>query len=324
MQQEYLTCPVIDGHVDIVYEMMRHHENIPFHRLSESPVTPDKLAAGNVRIVVTALYCSDSRNGPETAAACLQELFRYADSYLMPQLDHIKSVQELESCFAAGSGSPPGTLLLLENADALMELDLTVLKSKALKVVGLTHAGRNRIGDGNSVPSPTGLTREGKHLAKRLEREGFALDVAHLSDPCFWDLVDSFHGPLISSHTGFRFFCPKPRNLDKDQLKTLIERNGLVGVSVNPEMLSEDNQASLQDVFKHIDWVVQSYGPDYVALGSDFCGFDVICEGLEDISKFPDLAEKLVKSGYPADAVSKIMGGNWYRLYASLLSNTGI
>lgn len=321
MQQEYSSCPVVDGHVDIIYEMMRHHEGTPFHQLSGSaPVTPGKLATGNVRVVVAAMYCPDTQNGRETAGDFLQGLFQYADRYLT-RLDHIKTAQELEACLAAGSGSASGTILLLENADALIELDLGVLKARALKVIGLTHAGKNRIGDGNGVSSPSGLTKPGKLLVARLEREGFALDVAHLSDPCFWELVDIFHGPMITSHTGFRFFCNKPRNLDKDQLRTLIERKGIVGVSVNPEMLSEDDKAGLQDVFKHIDWVVQRYGADYVALGSDFCGFDVFCDGLEDISKFPDLAEVLEKNGYSAEALAKIMGGNWHRFYASLLSN---
>lgn len=320
MEKANTQFPVIDGHADIIYEMMRHHANVPFHELLEAPVTSPKLAAANVRIIVTALYCPDGKNGPGSAKACIEELFRYADSFLTG-FERIKTAKELESCFLSDSTRMPGTVFLLENADCLMELDLEVLKARALKVIGLTHAGKNRIGDGNGVATPQGLTQQGKDLIKRLEHQGFALDVAHLSDPCFWDMVDIFSGPIVSSHTGFRFFCPKPRNLDKDQIKTIVERNGLLGISVNPEMLSEDNRAGIEDVFRHIDWVVQTYGPRYVALGSDFCGFDIDCQGLEDISKFPDLADRLKSSGYTDDAVFGIMGGNWFNFYASLLSN---
>jgi membrane dipeptidase len=320
MQKGHPSHRVIDGHIDIIYEMMRHHLHVPFHQLSDAPVTSKKLAAANVRVLVTALYCPDSQNGPQTAAACLQELFQYADSYLSG-LNHIKTSKELEACFTADDLSMPGTVLLLENADALLDLDLSVLKSRALKVVGLTHAGKNRIGDGNGVSSPGGLTKEGKQLLTRLEREGFAIDVAHLSDPCFSDVLDGFTGPLISSHTGFRFFCRKPRNLDEHQLRALMERKGIVGIAVNPEMLSDNDQASVQDVFRHIDWVVQSYGPDHVALGSDFCGFDVTCEGMEDISKFADLTRILDEHGYPESAIRSIMGENWYRFYNSHLGS---
>jgi len=337
---EFPSFAIIDGHVDIVYEMMRFSFGVPFDQLSTGPVTLDRLKAGGVRAFVVAFYCPDIHNGPHSASLHLQSLFDYADSHLAG-LKAIRALEDLDACCGncrqsigsaqcidpvksttpAEPAGPPGILFLIENADALLEMDLEALHTRAIKVVGLTHAGKNRLGDGNGVRNPEGLTREGRQLVRKLRNEGFALDVAHLSDPSFRDLIGIFDGPMISSHTGFRFFCDKPRNVDREHLRIIFERKGIVGVTVNPEMLSVNEKAGIEDVFRHIDWVVQHYGPDHVALGSDFCGFDMASQGLEDISRFPALAALLHHYGYPPYAIEKIMGRNWYLFHASLLDH---
>ena len=308
--------PIIDGHVDLIYEMMRHHHGTGFRDLAAGPVTLEKMVRGNVRVIVTALYSPDSMNGEKKARAHLEGLLDYADSHLQG-IKQVTSEKDLFSCY--DSDLQPGTLFLVENADALLEMDLDRLLMRKIKVIGLTHAGRNRIGDGNSVHNPRGLTGEGKNLVRRLVDKGFILDVAHLSDPSFRDVLKLFDGPLISSHTGFRFFVPKPRNLGEEEIKRIAERKGIIGVSVNPEMLSMDNIVGIHDVFRHIDWIVQRYGPDIVAIGSDYCGFDCVNQGMKDISCLKDLEDIMAVQGYPEEAIKKILGWNWYLFYSSLL-----
>jgi membrane dipeptidase len=89
-------------------------------------------------------------------------------------------------------------------------------------------------------------------------------------------------------------------------------------VTFNPEMLTTGGRANLEHVFIHIDVLVQKFGPEGVGMGSDFCGFDQVAEGLEDVSKIPRLGEIMLGHGYGEGAVEKIMGLNWLRLYKSL------
>ncbi len=309
----------IDGHVDLVYEMMRRHAGTPFPRLTRSPVTLKKLARGNVRIFASACYCADRYNGPDSALPHALSLLSYSTRHFSG-LVHIKSSVDLDSCFH--TSSRPGYVLTLENSDSLLEFDLEDLKGWGIRIVGLTHAGANRLGDGNAVSSPRGLTAAGKRLAGELGAKGFAIDVAHLSEPAFQDLIRVFDGPILSSHTGFRFFHDIPRNLRIDQLKILFERGGIAGITVNPEMLAAGGTADLQDVFRHVDWIVQNHGPDHAAIGTDFCGFDELNRDLPDISGLPLLASIFERNGYPAEAVRNIMGFNWYRLYSVLFANT--
>ena len=317
MKEEKKNFPVIDGHVDLIYELMRHHPNSVFRDLRGGPVTLDNIKQGRVRVVVVALYCEDQHNGPISAEKRLRELMACAECKLQPML-LIGSKGDLEECFK--KTNTIGVLFLLENGDALIDMDIAELESRSIYVVGLTHAGRNRIGEGNAVRRPQGLSRQGRSVVKSMNERGFALDVAHLSDPCFWQVIDIFDGPIISTHTGFRSFHNIPRNLGDDQIKIIIEKRGLLGVTVNPEMLSPDGVSTIHTVFRHIDWIVQHHGPQHVALGSDFCGFDVENQGLRDMSEFTDLAEMLIKHGYAHEAVSDIMGGNWYNFYESLLA----
>ncbi len=214
----------------------------------------------------------------------------------------------------------PGALLLLENADPLLEFPPQELKQTGFRAVGLTHVGTNRIADGNTIEEPEGLTAAGRELVRELDRLGFAVDTAHLSDPAFAEVAGTFSGPLFSSHTGLRAFNDFPRNLDDGQVRTILSRGGVVGIAACPSLLSEDVRADISHLFRHIDWFVQKYGAEGVGIGSDLGGCDTLCRGFEDHSCFPRLAELLGGAGYPDTVIAGIMGGNWYRFFSGLLS----
>lgn len=308
--------PIIDGHVDLIYDMLRHHPDKKLDEISTGHVTLQKMNKGNVNIIVTALFCPDEENGQNSANRYLEYLIQSVEKKLTP-LYKIRTCDDLDLCF--NGDKAPGTILLLENADALIETDINRLRETGIKSVGLTHAGRNRIGDGNNLPFPKGLTSHGKKIVNTLEKNNFAIDLAHLAEPGFWEIMDIFKGHVMTSHTGLRQFCNIPRNLSWEQIREIIQtRGGVAGISVNPEMLSSDKKADIDDVFKHIDYIAQKIGVDGIAIGSDFCGFDLTGKGIEDISKLISLKKILYTHGYDAEAIRKIMGENWRRFYSSL------
>jgi membrane dipeptidase len=239
----------------------------------------------------------------------------YAEKYLTG-LFHIKSAEDLDDCIRQ---KKPGMIWLIENADGLLEFDRARLAQAGIKVAGLTHMGRNRIGDGNNVQFPEGLTAEGKTLVEELGREGFAFDVAHLAEPGFRDLTRLCEGPLISSHTGVRALADIPRNLTRNQVAAILERKGVIGIAADPKMLTPSGEASIQDIFRHIDWIAQSFGADGIGIGTDFCGFHTVNAGFEDITRLSDLARIMREYGYPEPEIRKIMGENWRGFYRTLL-----
>lgn len=309
--------PVIDSHVDLLFDLIRHH---PHTNLADLPpdawVTLPGLDSGGVRVIVSAYYCEDAHNGPK-AADNLRSLLDYADRRL-EGLRTILDEEALRDCFT-GTGSP-GALPLLENADALLEFPAEVLKKRGFRLVGLTHVGKNRIGDGNRVKDPEGLTPEGLKLIKELDRLGFAIDTAHLSPPCFVQVADTFSGQLLSTHTGFRAFCDTPRNLDEEQIRTLLSRGGVIGLAAYPGMLSGDGRADIHEIFRQIDWFTQKFGPEGIGLGTDFGGYDGVCEGFVDHTGIPELARMLEDAGYPETSRAAILGENWLRLLSRILA----
>jgi membrane dipeptidase len=125
-------------------------------------------------------------------------------------------------------------------------------------------------------------------------------------------------GRVITSHTGVRTRCDIQRNIDLDQAKEIAGRDGIIGISLNPEMLSPEGEATLDEVFVHLDILVQKFGPDCIGIGSDFCGFDVATEGLEHIGKIHQLKDLMLEHGYGEGAAQKIMGLNWLRIFEAL------
>ncbi len=311
--------PAIDGHVDLLYDLIRHHPETPLRELPDAWVSLPKLAAGAVRVIVSVFYCPDACNGPFKAADYLRNLLARAGRQLQG-VETILTAEALEYCYHGAGG--PGALLLLENADPLLEFPPQELKQSGFRAVGLTHVGRNRIGDGNTIEEPAGLTSAGRDLVRELDSLGFAVDTAHLSDPAFREVAGIFSGPLFSSHTGLRAFNDFPRNLDDGQVRTIRSRGGVVGIAACPSLLSEEVTADISDLFRQIDWFVQKYGAEGVGVGSDLGGCDSVCRGFEDHACFPRLAELLGGAGYPETAVARIMGGNWYRFFSGLLADS--
>ena len=307
---------LVDGHVDLPYYMRAQARETLLSELHDGPFTLEKAKQARIGIFCTALYCEDKFDG-EASFSHFQEILRFTLDHF-DRITLIRTKGDIES--VAQDPRRMGTLFLLENADALAQDPSYIgrLKENGIAIVGLTHAGKNRLADGNGVSYSSGLTHKGLEVVHALEDCGVLIDVAHLHPECFWELLDVFRGTLLTSHTGVRNICEMPRNIDLDQAKEIVERKGMIGVTFNPEMLSPAQKADVEQVFIHFDCLVQEFGPDCIGVGSDFCGFDLVTEGLEDITGLSRLSDLMLAHGYGESAVHRIMGLNWLRLYKTL------
>ena len=305
--------PVVDGHLDLISFLRHHFPMRPFSEVDQGKITLKQLQEGRVRVLVSVFFCPDNENGPGTSNAFLAGLIAYSKRYLdiLPILNSSNHLDRI----MAGRGAP-AQIPLLKNADALLEWDLQDLWHRGFRAIGLTHRGTNRIGDGDEVRNPSGLRPEGKRLVQKLSEIGFIIDVTHLSKPAFDQVIRDYSGVLIASHTGLCRFCDVPQNLSDEQVRIIIKSGGIVGLTITQKMISSGPKADLLDLFTHIDWLVQQYGPDQVAIGSDFGGGKESCLGLQNPSQFQRLAGILKEHGYPRKAVAKIMGQNWSEFYA--------
>lgn len=306
-------APFVDGHVDLPYFIMNHAKETSFSTLSDAPFTRDKAKKSGIRLFCTSLYCEDRFNG-KTSFGHFQDILNFTLDK-MDSVDIIKNGPDLHRLKQDDEGM--GTIFLLENGDALAgNLSyIGQLKERGIGIVGLTHVGKNRLADGNVVTYSDGLTREGIEVIRVLNENGLLIDVAHLHPRCFWQLMKISEAPFISSHTGIRKICDIPRNIDLEQAKEIFDRGGMVGITFNPEMLSQDRKAGAGEVFAHLDTLVQKFSPEKVGIGSDLCGFDIDAEDMGDITGITVLIEIMRAHGYGETDVHHIMGLNWLNLF---------
>ena len=183
--------------------------------------------------------------------------------------------------------------LTVENG-AVLGRDLgraEVLARAGVVMVTLTWNGENAIGSGSQTDH--GLSAFGRAAAGELIRQGIVLDVSHLNDRGFWDLMEETDVPVAASHSNARALCPHRRNLTDSQAREIARRGGLVGLNYYSPFLRADGQpAGLDDLCCHAEHLLTLGAEDCLALGSDFDGAD-LPPCLDRCERVPALLERL-------------------------------
>ncbi|MGI6449437.1 MAG: dipeptidase [Desulfitobacteriia bacterium] len=215
-----------------------------------------------------------------------------------------------------------GLVLNVEGGEILGEslFMLDLIYRLGVRSIGLTWNERNALADGvGEIGSKGGLSNFGLKVIARMNALGIIIDVSHLNEAGFWDVIAKTDKPIIASHSCARALCDHPRNLDNRQLRAIAEVGGLVGVNFCQDFLSETGQAGIDDVVKHICYIAEVAGVDCVGFGSDFDGIPSTPQGLEDASKLPLLLEKLRNCGFKEEDLTKISHGNFIRVLNNVL-----
>jgi len=212
-------------------------------------------------------------------------------------------------------------LLSIEGADVI-EGDLSMIRifyHLGVRMVGLVHSRRNLIADGvTDSRTGGGLSSFGVEVVEELDSLGVIIDVSHLNDERFWDLIDITASSLIASHSSCRAICDHQRNLTDKQIVALAERDRVIGINFAPSFI-HPSYATVERVVGHIDHIVTLVGPDHIGLGSDFDGIASTPVGLEDVSKIPNITRELIKREYSEEDIRKILGENHLRLFKRVI-----
>ncbi|MDI6602403.1 MAG: dipeptidase [Thermoanaerobacteraceae bacterium] len=231
----------------------------------------------------------------------LRPVFSYED------MEYIKNTDEV------------GGLLSIEGGEAL-EGSLYILRSfyrLGVRAITLTWSRRNELGDGIGEDSGSGLTSFGKSVVREMDRLGMIVDVSHLNEKGFWDVIDISSAPVIASHSDCKGLCAHRRNLTDEQIKAIASTGGVIGINFAAEFLSS-GQAGMEDIIRHIDHIVDVAGIDYVGFGSDFDGC-TIPEDMNGVSDMPVINQKLLNKGYSPEDIEKISYKNWERVIKKVL-----
>ena len=290
---------IADAHCDALYQIV-----IEGRELSDCAVSPERLRAGGVGVQTFAMFSSLARPDPHADGLAMLDVYR---SLPLPRLDGALPEQlPTEPCAVL---SMEGGEILQGRLEALEEFD----GDTRLRLIALTWNHENEIGIPAVKDACGGLKPFGFALLKEMDRRGIAADVSHLNEAGFWDVMNSAAVAPLASHSNCRWLCDVPRNLNRDQVRALIERRGFIGVNFYSKFLAQGRAAVIEDVARNIDEICALGGEEIVGFGSDFDGISSWPEDLASPADFPKLIDLLARRGYTDNQLRGIAGLNYWR-----------
>ena len=301
------------------------HEDIAFHlnyydRDFVSPAVPCMitlpwLREAGIGLVFNTVFVHPKHKPEKTLESALGQFDTY-DRIYREHSDKVFRIKTRNDLGRIGKDGRIGFLTLMEGADPIEGPDkLGEFYERGVRLIGLTWNDKNRFASGNETEE--GLTDEGRELIERMNELRITLDLSHINEKGFWEAVGLTTLIPIASHSNARSLTDHPRNLKDDQLLAISERGGVIGIVLYNQFLrTGDKTPTVEDVFKHTDYIVNLCGEDHVGIGSDMDGARIedFPEDLRKIADLPKIAGYFLEKGYSEERVRKIMGGNFLRV----------
>lgn len=309
---------VIDLHNDILELVVNGYQMGERHTTNQSDLP--RFKDGGVDAQMLSLWV-DPGNFAATAFQRVQQMADSFQSQLTKNaatMAHAKTIAEIQAANAAGKFAG---IYGIEGGIAI-EDDLN--KLIALYNLGaryMTITWNNSLSwataAADAQSATKGLSDFGRQVITTMDSLGMIIDVSHTGIKTIEDILATTKNPIIASHSGVRALRNHTRNLTDDQIIKIAQGGGVIGVVFYTSFLSSAPRSSvnIDTVIKHIDYIKNLVGIDYIAIGADYDGGITAPVGLEDVSKMPALTLALLKRGYSPADVRKILGGNFMRVF---------
>jgi membrane dipeptidase len=333
---------ILDGHVDVPWRLQSSRDeqgslteditgsteggNFDYVRAKKGG-----LDAPFMSIYVPARY---EKKGADRLANKLIDLVEGIAAKHPDKFALAKSVADVRANFADGKISLP---MGMENGSPIMGKLANVARfhARGIRYITLAHSKANHISDSSYDPKRPngGLSRFGKKVVEEMNRVGIMVDVSHLSDAAFEDVIAATSVPVIASHSSCRHFTPGwERNMSDAMIHKLAENGGVIQINFGSTFLDDEIRrehsdhegmkgpyATVETVADHIDHVVELVGVDHVGFGSDFDGVgDSLPTGLKSPADYPNLIRVLLERDYSHEDIEKICSGNVLRVWSAV------
>ncbi|MEI9919051.1 MAG: dipeptidase [Bacteroidota bacterium] len=337
---------IVDGHIDLPDLLVKEKKyrvgidspDTLIHtgkgELDYTRAKQGGLDAPFMSIYIPIEYQSKPDNGKELADSLID--FVIGVTKVLPDKFALANTPaDVQSNTKAGKISLP---MGMENG-APIGNDLANIKyfyDRGIRYITLAHNKDNQICDSSRDTTHTngGLSAFGKQVVAEMNRVGIIVDISHVDDATFYQVMEHSKAPAIASHSSCRKFSPKAkRDMTDDMIKKLGEKDGVIMINFFTAFLdstalrlngkfdsAHPNPTNIETVANHIDNVVKIAGIDHVGIGSDYDGVSgSLPLGLEDVSKYPDLIYTLLKRGYSEEDIEKICFKNAFRVWNKVI-----
>ena len=334
---------VLDSHCDTPSKILRGRDISKDNDFVH--VDFPKLRRGGVDAVFFALYVPADLDEDAAYSHAVRQYSAVTDALSANSEIALLSVSEPQA-YANKSDGKVSIFLGLENGAAIGR-SLERLKEfydMGVRYMTLCHSKNNEICDScaSEVKRWHGLSPFGREVVAEMNRLGMLIDVSHISDEAFYDVLQCSSRPVVATHSCCRALSDHPRNMTDDMIIALAAKGGVIQINFYPIFLDarfEDvisasgivdegddiklrtqlhalERPSYKLIADHIDHVVSLVGIEHVGIGSDFDGIEVTPAGMDDISVLPVLFDELKRRGYSEEDLEKIASRNFFNVFS--------
>jgi membrane dipeptidase len=332
-------APLIDGHNDYPWALRGIDPGRDLEKAEISKPVPSlmtdipRLRQGGVGGQFWSVYVPSTMQGREAVRVTLEQIdivhrmmARWPETFAF-----VNTAAELERAFKAGKIA---SMIGIEGGHSI-DSSLPVLRTMnalGARYMTLTHSANLPWADASPGPAVLGgLSKFGEEVVREMNRLGMLVDLSHVSPDTMEDALRVSDAPVIFSHSSAKALCNHHRNVPDHILQMVAKNGGVVMVTFVPGFISQAvadfdarpeaerkgqtaPRATLSQVADHIDHIRKVAGIDHVGIGGDFDGISSVVQGLEDVSKYPDLTAELLRRGYRDDDIRKLLGLNVLRV----------
>jgi membrane dipeptidase len=254
---------------------------------------------------------------------------------MSPKVRHVERVADIEDAKRNGQ---LGVILGVQNSSWIgtQRERIRLLYKLGLRTLQLTYMERNHVGDGCLEPENRGLTNFGMQVVRECNRLGILIDCSHVGVRTTLDAAELSAKPIVISHTAVRAITDNPRCVTDEQMKLVASKGGTIGITTFSPFIRTDRQPTLDDYLDHYDYAIDLIGEDHVTFATDwfdgktkvnwatpwyypevtqgkqYGGLGLI--GFARRSELVLVVDGMLKRGYGAARIRKLLGGNFIRV----------
>ena len=360
---------IADGHIDLPNLLkeagyLNKKELLDITKNTQGNFDFPKAKKGGLNAPFMSIYIPSeyqTSGGAKSLADSLINLVTKISNSFPDKFALANNPQDIKNNFLKGLISLP---LGMENGAAIENnLDnIEYFFERGIRYITLTHGKDNQICDSSYDTTKTwnGLSPFGEQVIKKMNSIGMMIDISHVTDKTFFQVIKISKTPLIASHSSPRKFTPEfERNMSDEMLKELAINNGIILINFGSSFVNESSRkefeiidkkvevwkknnkvdkkeileyknklikekkpfAEINDVIEAIDYVVNLVGIDHVGFGSDFDGLgNSLPYNLKDVSNYPNIILGLLKKDYSEEEIEKICYKNFFRTWNEILN----
>jgi len=318
---------IIDTHLDTPIQLYMQQSKNGFYeditKASSLHFDFDRAVSGGLNVPFFVIFTPPSAEEKGTAFEMAKDLIQILEDIMNKHPSKFRLVKSPEEI--TNEKGVMQVVYGMENGAPIEGKlsNIKVFSDMGINYITLAHSKSNHISDSSydSNKNWGGLSPFGRKVVAEMNKQGVMIDISHVSDAAFYEVLKLTKTPVIASHSSLRHFVPGfERNVSDDMLRELAKNEGVIQICFGSEFIAEKKKypnliVTVKDVADHIDRVKKLVGIDHVGIGSDYDGWRNFPVGLEDTSTYPNLIKELLNRNYTKEEIEKIFGGNLLRVW---------